>query len=144
MENCLVSVAVATVYQNRQTNGSAGFDILRGMKIVTKVLLTALTLMLLTQYLPGIVVSSVTAAIVAACVLGILNVLVKPIVIALTLPVTIVTFGLFLFIINAAFFSLAALLVGGFSVEGFVPALLGSLIVSVVGIVAERLLYRSK
>lgn len=114
------------------------------MKIVTKVLLTALTLMLLTQYLPGIVVSSVTAAIVAACVLGILNVLVKPIVIALTLPVTIVTFGLFLFIINAAFFSLAALLVGGFSVEGFVPALLGSLIVSVVGIVAERLLYRSK
>ena len=90
-------------------------------------------------------VSSITSALIAAAVLGFLNMVVRPILVLLTLPVTLVTLGLFLFIINALMFWAAASLLSGFNVTGFGAALVGSLIYSVlqlaIDFVLERLLF---
>ena len=110
------------------------------MRVLTKIALTAFTLLLIAEYVPGIAITSVWSAIVAACVLGLLNVLVKPLVVILTIPVTVLTLGLFLFVINAAFFVLAAGVTSGFSVNGFIPALIGSMVLSLVGMLSNRIL----
>lgn len=101
---------------------------------------TALALLLVSRIVPGISVDGIYVALVAALVLGILNVLVKPILFILTLPITIITFGLFTFVLNAFMFWLAASFLDGFVVSGFLPALVGSLIVSVVNTVLHRIL----
>ncbi len=88
----------------------------------------------------GVQVSSFTAALIAAFVIGLLNIVVRPILILLTLPVTIVTLGLFLFVINALIFLMASSLLSGFHVNGFLAALLGSLIYSVLNIVIDSAL----
>jgi len=85
-------------------------------------------------------VTSFGAAMIAALVIGLLNTVVRPILVVLTLPVTIVTLGLFLFVINALMFWAAAGLLDGFVVRNFVAALVGSLIYSVIGIVIESAL----
>jgi putative membrane protein len=87
----------------------------------------------------GVQVSSVGVAVVAAAILGILNALVRPILIFLTLPLTIVTFGLFLFVINALLFWLAGAIVPGFRVDSFGSALIGSLIVSVISLIVHSI-----
>jgi len=110
------------------------------MKLITKILVTAFALLLVASYVPGIAVVSLTTAVIAALVLGILNAIVRPIIVILTLPVTILTLGLFLLVINAAFFGLAASLVPGFAVAGFLPALVGSVILSIVGMVTQQFL----
>jgi putative membrane protein len=79
---------------------------------------------------------------VAAFVLGLLNTVVRPVLVVLTLPVTLVTLGLFMFVINALMFWAAASLLDGFHVNGFLAALLGSLIYSVLGLVIESALER--
>ena len=84
-----------------------------------------------------IVVLDYAAAAVFALVLALLNAFVRPVLGLLTLPITLLTLGLFHFVLNAAMFGLAAALVPGVSVGGFVPALLGALIVSVVGLVVS-------
>jgi putative membrane protein len=78
-------------------------------------------------------------AIIAALILGVLNILVKPVLVLLTLPITIVTLGLFIFIINAFLFWFVASFIDGFTVDGFIPALLGSLIVSIISAVGNKL-----
>lgn len=94
---------------------------------------------LLAAYLiPGIRVRSVGAAAIAAVILGAINLLLKPIVMFLSLPFIAITFGLFIFVINALLFWLAAAIVPGFRVQSFWPALLGALIVSVVTYVTGR------
>ena len=108
--------------------------------LIIRVVVTALALILAANIVPGIAISSFAIALVAAIVLGILNVLVKPVLFILTLPITILTLGLFTFVVNALVFWLAAYFVTGFTVAGFVPALLGSLIVSVVSTVAHKVL----
>lgn len=107
------------------------------MTILLRILITAGALLLCAYLVPGIIVSSVLVAVVAAIVLGLLNLIARPILILLTLPITIVSLGLFIFVINAIVFALAASLVPGFAVAGFVPALIGSLIVSIVSTVAN-------
>jgi len=102
------------------------------MKLISRILGTALALVLTAYIVPGIDVAGIYPAIIAALILGILNVIVKPILVILTLPITIITLGLFMFVINAALFMFAASFIEGFSVDGFLVALLGSLIVSVV------------
>lgn len=106
-------------------------------------LVTAISLMITTYIVPGFVVGSFSAALVAAVVLGLVNAIVKPILVLLTLPLTIVTLGLFLFVINALTIWLAGALTPGFDVSGFVPALLGSivltLVASVINFVADRI-----
>lgn len=83
----------------------------------------------------GISFTSTGALLVAALVLGILNAVVRPILIVLTLPVTVVTLGLFLFVINAAMLKLASALVDGFQVDGFWSAVFGALVLSLVSLV---------
>jgi len=113
--------------------------------LVVRVVVTALALILAANVVPGISISSFGVALIAALVLGILNVLVKPVLFILTLPITILTLGLFTFVINAFVFWLVSGLltsvsITGFSVKGFVPALLGSLIVTAVSTVTHKVL----
>lgn len=100
------------------------------MKFILRVLLTALAVIILAKILGGVSVESYTTAIIVAIVLGLLNYIVKPILIILTLPVTILTLGLFLLIINAIIILLADSLVGGFTVTNIWWALLFSLLLS--------------
>lgn len=108
--------------------------------IIIRILLGALALLLVAEVVPGISVDGLYPAVIAAIVLGLLNGIVRPILVILTLPVTIVTLGLFIFVINAALFLFAASFIAGFSVSGFWVALLGSVLVSVVTTVGNRLL----
>ena len=110
------------------------------MKLITRILLSALVLLIVAYYIPGIEVSSVYIAIITAVVLGILNAIVRPILIVLTLPITLLTLGLFTFVINALLFWFAASFIEGFTVTGFWPALIGSLILAVVGSATNKLI----
>lgn len=89
---------------------------------------------------PGVVVQSVPALLIAALVLGLVNALVRPVLTILTLPITILTLGLFYLVVNAAAFGLAAAMVPGFEVAGFGSAVLGALLVSLVSWVLGAIL----
>jgi putative membrane protein len=109
------------------------------MRILFSWLVTTVAILIVTQLMRGVQVSSIGVAVVAAAVLGILNALVGPILIFLTLPLTIVTFGLFLFVINALLFWLAGAIVPGFRVDSFGSALIGSFIVSVISLIVHAI-----
>jgi putative membrane protein len=100
-------------------------------------LLLAGALLLVAYLYPGVKVGGFTSALIAAAVLGLFNTLLRPLLVLLTLPVTVLTLGLFLFIINAAMFWLAAGVLDGFAVTGFGAALIGSLIYSLLGLVID-------
>jgi putative membrane protein len=102
------------------------------MNIVLRILISAIVAFALSYILSGVHIQSFITALILAIVLGILNLFVKPILIILTLPITIFTFGLFLFVINALIILLAAKFVSGFRVDGFWWALLFSLLLSVL------------
>ena len=108
------------------------------MKIVIRILITVFALLLVARLLPGVSVDGLYAAVIASILLGVLNLIARPVLIVLTLPITIVTLGLFIFIINGLLFWFVATFVDGFSVTGFTSALLGSLLVSVVSTIAQR------
>ena len=95
-------------------------------------LLSALALLAVAYLYPGVRVETFLAAVVAALVLGLVNALIRPILVVLTLPVTIITLGLFLFVINATLFWFVAQVVKGCSVDGFLAALVGSLLYSLI------------
>ena len=107
------------------------------MKMLVRWLLLAAALLLVAHIYPGVTVRSFGAAMVAALVIGLFNTLLRPVLVLLTLPVTLVTLGLFLFIINALMFYFAASVLNGFEVSGFGAALIGSLIYSACGIVID-------
>lgn len=109
------------------------------MKLITRILLSALALLLIAYYIPGIYVENVYIAIITAVVLGVLNAVLKPILFVLTLPITILTLGLFTFVINAALFLFAASFIEGFYVENFWLALLGSLLMSIVATIGQKI-----
>ena len=100
------------------------------MKWILKLFLTALAVLLLANILPGVAVTSYAYAVWVAVVIGLLNGFVRPLLIFLTLPATLITLGLFLFIINACIILIAANFLGGFTVESFWWALLFSLLLS--------------
>ena len=108
------------------------------MNFVLRILITAVVAFALSSVLPGIHIHTFWTAIVLSLVLAVLNFLLKPILIILTLPITILTFGLFLFVINALIVLLAGNFVRGFEVDGFGWALLFSLLLSLL----TSLLYR--
>ena len=112
------------------------------MKTLARWLLLAAALLLVAHIYPGVTVGSFGSAMVAALVLGLLNTLLRPILVLLTLPVTLLTLGLFLFVINALMFYFAASLLNGFHVAGFGAALIGSLIYSVCGVVIDAAIER--
>lgn len=101
------------------------------MKTILKLLLTALAVMILAHVLPGIGINSYGTAIIVAFTIAVLNMIVRPLLVFFTLPATIVTFGLFLFVINACIILLADKLVGDFQVVGFWYALLFSICLSI-------------
>ncbi|QNP47490.1 phage holin family protein [Diaphorobacter aerolatus] len=109
------------------------------MKLLLKWLLSAAALLFVAYvYSSGVEVRSFTSALIAAAVIGLLNIIVRPVLVLLTLPVTVITLGLFLFVINALMFWAAGSLLGsGFQVHGFTAALIGSLIYSVLGMLIE-------
>ncbi|WP_370173828.1 phage holin family protein [Leeuwenhoekiella palythoae] len=100
------------------------------MKTLIKLLLTALAVIILGYLLPGVGVTSFFTAFIVAVVIALLRLIVKPILVILTLPITIVTFGIFLLFINAIIILIADYFVGGFAVDGIWWALIFSLLLS--------------
>jgi putative membrane protein len=107
------------------------------MKFILRILLTAAAVLLIGNFLSGVHVENYTIAILVALVLGFLFAFLKPILVVLTLPITVVTLGLFLLVINTLLILLADKVVSGFSVDGFWIAMLFSILLSV----AQSLLY---
>lgn len=107
------------------------------MKQIIQLLVNALAVVLIANLLPGVAVASLGTAVWVALILSILNLLVKPILIILTLPITVLTLGLFLLIINAIIINIADALIPGFTVNGIGIAILFSLLLSIL----ESVLY---
>ena len=107
-------------------------------------LINTVALLAVAYLLPGVTVASFASALVAALVLGLVNAVIRPILILLTLPATLLTLGLFLFVINALMFWLVAEIVPGFKVSGFMAALLGSILYSVITLITSWLLFPRK
>ena len=102
---------------------------------IVQVLVTSVLLLVVASLVRGVQVDNWGAAIIGAFVLGLVNALLKPILVFLTLPVTLLTFGLFLLVINALMLQLMAAMVSGIRVKGFMPALLGSLLLTILNLV---------
>ena len=107
-------------------------------------LLSALALLAVAYLYPGVRVDSFFSAAMAALVLGLVNAVIRPILVILTLPVTIITLGLFLFVINALLFWFVAEIVKGFTVQGFLAALVGSLLYSLITLAVSWLVSGAK
>ena len=114
------------------------------MNLIIRLLVTAGIVMLLAHVLPGVAVSGFVAALIVAIVLALLNAILKPILIILTIPITILTLGLFLFVINACIILLADKFIDGFGVNGFWIALLFSILLSISQSIAYSLLKEDK
>lgn len=108
------------------------------MKFIARFLLSVLALLVIAEYVPGIELDGIYAAIISVLILGLLNAVVRPVLFILTLPITILTLGLFSFVINAFLFWFVASFVQGFSVNGFLAALLGSVIMTVVNMIGSN------
>lgn len=102
------------------------------MKLLIRLLISTLAILVAANIIPGVNVVDIKTAIILAIVLGILNTFLKPVLQLLALPITVLTLGLFYFVVNVAIIYLADYLVQGFSVDGFIAALLFGLVVSVV------------
>ena len=107
------------------------------MKLIIRWLLLAAALLLVAHLYPGVVVKSFGSALLAAFVIGLFNTLLRPVLILLTLPVTLITLGLFLFVINATMFYAASSMLDGLHVASFGAALIGSLLYSLCGMVID-------
>ena len=112
------------------------------MKIIVKWLLSAAALFAVAYLYGGVQIQSYSAALIAALVIGLFNMILRPVLVVLTLPVTIISLGLFLFVINALMFWAAAGMLDGFHVNGFGAALLGSLIYSAFGVLIDSAVER--
>ena len=112
------------------------------MKLIIKWLLSAAALLAVAYLYQGVEVKTFSAALIAAFVIGLFNMILRPVLVVLTLPVTVITLGLFLFVINALMFWAAAGVLDGFHVRGFGAALLGSLIYTLFGVVIDSAIER--
>ena len=111
--------------------------------LLTKWLIGALAVLGAAYFIPGIAVASFYTALIVAVLWGVVNIIVKPILVILTLPITILTLGLFTLVINAFLFWFLGTIVKGFSVDGVIAAFLGALFVSVVSFVGNKILVRN-
>lgn len=102
------------------------------MKTILKILLTAVAVLILSYVLPGVAVASYWSAVIVAVVLGLLRIVVKPILVILTFPITVVTLGLFLLVINAIIIMMADYFISGFAVKNFWWAVIFSLLLSLL------------
>lgn len=111
-----------------------------GAKAIGKILITAVALLAVAYVLPGVMVSNFYVALIVAIIIGFLNITLKPLLAVLTLPVTIITLGLFMWVINGFIFWVTARFIDGFGVASFWWAVLGALVVSAFAWVGEQLL----
>lgn len=114
------------------------------MNLIIRLLLTAVAVVILSQVLPGVEVAGFTTAVFVAILLALLDAVIKPILVILTLPITIMTLGLFLLVINAIIILMADAFMAGFTVNGFWTALLFSLLLSFLQSVLYSLLEKDK
>ena len=114
------------------------------LSLLVRWIVNAAALLLVAYLYPGVQVENFFAAAVAALVLGLINAVVRPILVILTFPVTLLTLGLFLFVINALLFWLVAEIVQGFHVSGFLAALIGSILYSLITLVTSWILFSPK
>ncbi|HSV76354.1 MAG TPA: phage holin family protein [Bacteroidales bacterium] len=114
------------------------------MNFFLKVLVTSLAVVVATYVLPGVDLQNFLSALLVALVLGLLNMLLKPLLVLLTIPVTIFTFGLFLLVINAFIVQIADFLIRGFEVQNFWWALLFSILLSLVTYLLELPVKKSR
>jgi len=109
------------------------------VNILLRWLLYSLIIIFIAWLIPGISVSSLQSAFIAIVIIGLINAVIKPLVYLITLPINLLTLGLFSFVINALLLMLAGQLTPGFAVEGFWSALLGSLILSVLSVPVNKI-----
>ncbi len=108
------------------------------MTILLRILWNALGLLVIAKFVPGIMVADFYSALIAAVILGLFNAILKPILFLLTLPITLLTLGLFSLVINAGLFLFAASFIEGFAVTSFWYALLGSLLMSLISTIGSK------
>jgi len=108
------------------------------MHFLTRLIISAFALLLVARTIPGIHLDGLYPALISAFILGVVNAFIRPILIILTLPVTVLTLGVFIFVINAGLFLFVASFVEGFTVDGFLPALFGSIVVSVISSIVHK------
>ena len=108
------------------------------MKLFVRWIVSALIILLAAYFVPGVSVVSFWTALIVALVLGVVNVFLKPLFILLTLPITIVTLGLFIIVINAVLVLFVAALVPGFTVDGFFSALLFGIVISFLTMILSK------
>ncbi len=108
------------------------------MNLIIRILITSILVLIIAHFMPGVSVADFSTSIIVAIVLGLLNIFIKPILVILTLPVTIITLGLFLLVINALIILLCTKIVGGFAVDSFLTAIFFSIILSI----SQSILYQ--
>ena len=111
---------------------------------IIKTLIIAAAVVIASYFLPGVAVKRFTTALLVALVLSVLNYIVKPILVILTLPITIITLGLFLFVINALIIIIADKFIDGIKIDGFFWALIFSLILSILSSVVDSMMKDDK
>ena len=114
------------------------------MRLLLLWLLNALALLTVAYVLPGITVDGFMSALIAALVLGLINTILRPLLILLTLPITVFTFGLFILVINGLLFSFAGSVLNGFEVSGFWVGVLGALLYSIFSSVLAMIFFKQK
>jgi len=112
------------------------------MRFLINWLITTIAILISAHFLPGVAIRSFKAAVVTALVLGLINAIIRPILIVLTFPLTILTLGLFIFVLNALLVLLTSAIVPGFDVRNFWWALLFSLVFSLVSFILHRIVPR--
>lgn len=110
------------------------------MRFLLRVLLNGVAIMAAAWLVPGVGLTGPVPALAGGLILGFVNALVRPVLLLLTLPFTLLTLGLFIFVVNAICFALTAALVAGFEIDGFFPALFGSIVVTIVSWMLNALL----
>lgn len=109
------------------------------ISLIARWVLNALALYIVARILPGIHLTDFGSALVAVVIIGLVNALIKPILFLLTLPVTVITFGLFALVLNALMLMLASSVTPGFKIDGFATALLGSILLSIITTILHSL-----
>ena len=108
-------------------------------KMIIRFLAVVVGLFIAAELISGVDIEGLYPAIIVAVFLGVMNIIVRPILVILTLPITILTLGIFIFVINATIFLFIGTIVKGFDVEGFIPALLGSIVVSTISWIVQKI-----
>lgn len=114
------------------------------MRILIAIVVNTLALLITAYFVPGFEIVSWQTAVLAAIVFGVINTFIKPLIVLLTLPITIVTLGLFLLVVNAVILFMTSYFVQGFTIDGWIPGILGAIVLSLVSAILSSLLQPDK